>query len=215
MIYNPNIHHRRSIRLKGYDYAQAGLYFITIMVHDRTRLFGEIREGEMILNGVGEIADKFIKFMPEKYCQTKLHAYIIMPNHVHFIVEILGAVGAIHESPQQMHIDGAIQEGAICDEEIQEGAIRDEEIIERAIRESPVQSPIGLSKIVGWYKMNTAKQINIIRQKAGVALWQRDYYEHIIRNERSYQNISNYIINNPANWDKDKFFGSLPKIHEK
>ena len=88
MAYNPNIHHRKSIRLKGYDYSQAGLYFITICVQDRKWLFGKIENDEMILNDAGKIADECWLEIPKHFPNAVLHEYIVMPNHVHGIVEL-------------------------------------------------------------------------------------------------------------------------------
>ena len=98
MIYNPEIHHRRSIRLKEYDYSQQGLYFITICTKDRLCFFGRIENEEMILNQSGQIANKCILAIPDHFPQTRLHQFIVMPNHVHFIVEFVD-VGANNYSP--------------------------------------------------------------------------------------------------------------------
>jgi len=96
--YNPNIHHRRSIRLKGYDYAQAGLYFITICCQDRACLFGEIQNGEMVLNEYGTIAhNEWIK-THEIRTNVELGEFVIMPNHIHGIIKIMdiGGRGELH-----------------------------------------------------------------------------------------------------------------------
>ena len=98
MTYNPDIHHRRSIRLKGYDYSRAGLYFVTICTHHSLPLFGEIIEGEMILNVAGRVATKCWLAIPEHFPQVKLDEFVIMPNHVHGIIQI--DVGANHIRPQ-------------------------------------------------------------------------------------------------------------------
>jgi putative transposase len=96
--YNPNIHHRRTIRLKGYDYSQTGLYFITICTKNRGCLFGEIRNGKMVLNDAGDIANKCWYQITNHFPNTILHEHIIMPNHVHGIIEI--TVGANNHSPE-------------------------------------------------------------------------------------------------------------------
>ena len=88
MPYDPNIHHRKSIRLKGYDYSQAGLYFITICVQDRKCLFGEIIDNEMILNDAGKISNECWLDIPKHFPNSVLHEHTIMPNHVHGIVEL-------------------------------------------------------------------------------------------------------------------------------
>ena len=90
--YNPDYHHRRSIRLKGYDYFQAGLYFVTICCQNRAHLFGEIINGKMALNDAGEMIEKLWNEIPNDFMNIHLHEYITMPNHIHGIIEI--TVGA-------------------------------------------------------------------------------------------------------------------------
>jgi REP element-mobilizing transposase RayT len=147
----------------------------------------------MILNDVGKIADEYLKNVSGKYTQSRVHEFVVMPNHVHVIIEITdgGArdVGAIHESP-------------LPQPESPEQPLSSKP--ELPLRDQ--RRKMLLSKIVGWFKMNVAKQINSIRKTKGTKLWQRNYYEHIIRNEKSYHNIADYIINNPADWKDDKFF---------
>lgn len=103
MSYNPLIHHRRSIRLKGYDYSQAGLYFITIVCQDRAHLFGKIKNGEMVLNDAGCIADECWLEITNHFPNVVLREFVVMPNHIHGIVELktefAAAVGANHHSP--------------------------------------------------------------------------------------------------------------------
>jgi len=96
MKYNPNIHHRRSIRLKGYDYSQAGLYFITICTQNQLCLFGEIKNEEMILNDAGKMIEHQWQNLICRFNGIQLHKFITMPNHFHGIVECVGAplVGA-------------------------------------------------------------------------------------------------------------------------
>jgi REP element-mobilizing transposase RayT len=90
MKFNPNIHHRKSIRLKNYDYSQAGLYFITICVNDRSPLFGKIINGEILLNAAGNMTDKQWLDLPNRFSFIVLHEYIVMPNHFHGIIESVG-----------------------------------------------------------------------------------------------------------------------------
>lgn len=91
MSYNPQIHDRKSIRYKGYDYAQAGLYFITICVQNRKCLFGEIRKGEMVLNDAGKMIATWYHELENKFHDIRCHEMIIMPDHFHCIVELVGA----------------------------------------------------------------------------------------------------------------------------
>ena len=94
--YNPEKHHRRSMRLQGYDYSQAGLYFITICTHNRECLFGDIANGEMIWNDMGKIANEYWLEIPNHFPNAVLHEHIVMPNHTHGIIELTDSVGASH-----------------------------------------------------------------------------------------------------------------------
>ncbi|MCU0339016.1 MAG: hypothetical protein MUE30_03970, partial [Spirosomaceae bacterium] len=95
MPYNPNIHHRKSIRLKGYDYSQAGLYFVTICCQNRACLFGEIKNGEILLNDAGRMIEKWYYEFENKFSDIRCHEMITMPNHFHCIIENVGFVGAV------------------------------------------------------------------------------------------------------------------------
>ncbi|MDI9342308.1 MAG: hypothetical protein QM534_17175 [Sediminibacterium sp.] len=190
--YNPNIHHRRSIRLKGYDYSQAGLYFVTICCQDRACLFGEIIDGQMICNDAGTMVEKWYNELENKFSDIRCHEMITMPNHFHCILENVGA--DLRVCPNTNNDDGNIADGDIAT-----GNIEGEH----------VGSP--LHRVVQWFKtMTTNEYIRGVKtlgwQLFNGKLWQRNYYEHIIRNEQSYQTISEYIINNPAKWADDKFY---------
>ena len=174
-------HHRRSIRLKGYDYSQAGLYFVTICVHNGQQLFGKIENGKMILSATGEIANTLWYQIRNHIHNVRLHEFVVMPNHVHGIIEITKSVanarvGATHALPLQHGMDN--RRGGAC----------------------PAPT---LGTIVGSYKSAVSKHIR--RSGFTEFAWQRNYFEHIIRNDHSYEYIANYIINNPTTWEKDKF----------
>jgi putative transposase len=188
--YNPNINHRRSIRLKGYDYSQAGLYFITICINDRKCLFGEIIDGKMILNDAGKIAYKCWLEIPEHFPDTVLHEHIIMPNHVHGIIELIQSVGVQNFEPLQSQNESASNFG-VQNFEPQQNQFQ--KIIPHSIGSIIRGYKIGVTK---WFRNNTDNK----------NIWQRNYYEHIIRDEKSHQRISEYIRNNPNNWNKDDFF---------
>lgn len=186
-------HHRRSIRLKGYDYSQAGLYFVTICCQDRECLFGAVENDEMILNDAGKIAKQCWLDVPEHFPNVVLHEYVIMPNHVHGIIEIVetvvGAniVGAKNfsplHSPRQQH---------------------------SSQRQQPTERPRGTSKTIGsmvrGFKIGVTKWMR--QNTKTYDVWQRNYYESIIWNEQSYNRISEYIKNNPKNWQLDEFYKS-------
>ena len=249
MTYNPKIHHRRSIRLKGYDYSRAGLYFITICCNRRgnpLRLpFGHIENGEMILNEFGQIAyNEWVK-LTERFTNFELDVFQIMPNHMHGIIALSDSVRAGFTPAQNITItpahigddaqndgDARIDDDAQNDDNTQnddpqtitpaqDGANvqNDANIIQGAGASPAPTRNASVSDIVGAYKSLVANGCLDIWKLAWVGagftpaqiptmgkLWQRDFYEHIIRNEQSYETISNYIINNPAKWNEDKFY---------
>ncbi len=189
--YNPAIHHRKSIRLKGYDYAQEGLYFITICCQDRACIFGEVIDGKMTLNDYGEIVHQEWLATEKIRLNTVIHEFIIMPNHIHGIIEITfknkiteSEIGKF-QSPSQTI--GSIIRG------FKIAAIK--KIKERILNSEFISSRGELQ-----FAPTTEKIINL-----NFKIWQRNYYEIIIRNKKSYINISNYIINNPSKWKEDKF----------
>ena len=193
MPYNPNIHHRKSIRLKGYDYSQAGLYYITICVKDRRCLFGNIENREMILNDAGRIANECWLNIPEHFPNVVLHEHVIMPNHVHGIIEL---VGANNHSPEMDLPE------SFCDEMGAKNVSNEM----GAKNVSPLRSPSKtVGSIVRGYKIGVTKWFRSNGNMGNI--WQRNYWEHIIRDDQSYQRISGYIIDNPKNWDNDKFKG--------
>jgi len=179
MIYDPLIHNRRSIRLKGYDYSRPGLYFITICCKDRACLFGDVIDGIMILNNPGHMVNREWLKLPKRFKNIKLHEYIVMPNHFHGILEIVGA--DLVNAPADENIDKGHPQG---------------------------DAPTVGDMIGAFQSIVTVKYIRGVKsfgwEPFNGKLWQRNYYEHIIRNRQSYWRISNYIKNNPANWEKDK-----------
>lgn len=207
MPYNPNKHHRRSIRLKGYDYSQAGLYFITICVQDRKCLFGNIVNGEMILNDAGKMADNEWVKIPERFTNVQLHEYMVMPNHFHAIMEIVGATLVVApDNVVTQNNTSVIRDNA--------SVIRDNESVDDEKGQpqgiAPTK-PKTVGDIVGAFQsIVTVEYIHGVKQLGwqwfNGKLWQRNYWEHIIRDEQSYQHISAYIISNPKNWDGDKFY---------
>jgi putative transposase len=179
---------RGSIRLRDYDYSRPGAYFVTICAHDRGHRFGQISGGEMHLNLAGETVWEVWRMLPDRYPGVQNDAFIVMPNHVHGIIMINDHVGAIHVGANDVRA-----------------------IDKRAIRESPLQSAsvpnnrrkMLLPTVVGFFKMNTAKKINQAGGNPGIPVWQRDYYEHIVRDERALSAIRRYIQFNPTFWPYD------------
>lgn len=241
MAYNPNIHHRRSIRLKGYDYSQAGLYFITICVQNRICMFGEIVDGEhmdapqqMILNDAGKMVEDWYHELENKYPDIKCHEYVVMPNHFHCIIENNGNGNQNIKKKSSSIDDTTIKTGdnvgadlRVCPDDAGNTGMNNtgktgsgepvlgethglgEPVLGEPVLGEHIGSP--LRDVVQWFKtMSTNEYIRGVKTlgwpRFHKKLWQRDYWEHIIRDERSYQNIANYIINNPAKWKNDKFF---------
>jgi len=198
MNYNPDIHHRKSIRLKGYDYSQKGLYFITICTQHRSHIFGKIEKGKMILNEYGEIAAEEWEKSEEIRNEIELCEYIVMPNHFHGIVRI--NAGANGRSPV-LGIGGMRGNFSNRGKKIGEG--------ENSVPKMQARS---VSSLVSGYKSVVTKRINQIRSMPGEKLWQRNYWEHIIRNEDEYFRIANYIKNNPEKWYNDKLNGGRGNV---
>jgi REP element-mobilizing transposase RayT len=173
---NLHIHHRRSIRLKNYDYASSGAYFLTILTHERQCLFGEIVDGAMRLNEWGVITERCWMEIPQHNSHVMLDAFVIMPNHLHGIIILNdngSIVGAKNFSPLQ-------QNDRPC------GTSQTIGSIVRGFK-------IGVTK---WFRQHT----DIYN------VWHRNYYEHIIRNEIELHKICEYIQNNPLNWEIDKYY---------
>jgi putative transposase len=199
MRYDPDKHHppkdgawrtgRRSIRLKDYDYSQPGGYYITVCVHHRECLFGDIVDAEMKMNRFGETVKECWEEIPRKYHNVEMDEFVVMPNHFHGII-------IINDSEPNDNNVGAIFVGAIHELPLQNELAQRMDIKRRRRMLVP--------KIIGRFKMNSAKRINEIRNSAGASLWQRGYYEHIIRNNEELNRIRKYIINNPVRWSQDK-----------
>lgn len=198
MSTNSNLPNRQSIRLKNYDYSQQGSYFITLVTQDRLHLFGKIEDGKMMLNSVGKIVEEeWIKTIQLR-TNIALGKFVIMPDHMHMIITITAQMEKnevkewIHSNPK-----------------------------------SPSQT---IGAIIRGFKGASTKKINLFLNSAGELqfaptiesqfapknsqfapiefyknkIFQRNYYEHIIRNQQDYNRIEQYILNNPKNWKKKK-----------
>jgi putative transposase len=185
MAFNSEIHRRRSVRLKGYDYGQAGAYFITICTQHRSHLFGDILDGEMMLSPFGQIAYQEWSNTPMVRPNVSLDVFVVMPNHMHGII-------LIHSSDISQT------------DELQSGQI------EKGVYDTPLplKSPANtIGAIIRGYKGAVTRQINrLLPEDEKIEVWQRNYHEHIIRNERSYRKISDYILHNPQKWEADVFY---------
>jgi putative transposase len=188
MKFNPNIHHRKSIRLKNYDYSQAGLYFITICTEHRHCLFGTTQNDNMALHDAGNMIDNQWHELPNRFPSVILHKYVVMPNHFHGIIELVGAIPC--GCPDRADTSPATT------------------IVADRAGTRPVPT---LGDVTGAFKsLSTNEYIKNVKrnnwQRFAGKLWQTNYYEHVIRNEESYSKIAEYIQNNPLNWREDKYY---------
>lgn len=176
---------RKSIRLKDYDYSQPGGYFVTIVTQNKECVFGEIVNGNMILSSYGEIIDQCWNKTPNNFYNIELDSFQIMPNHIHGIIHIVdNIVGAKHSIKKLHKIGNNLQRNA-----------------------SPLQ-PNGtntgsLGAIIQNFKSVTSRKINQIHKSPGQKLWQRSFYDHVIRNETELKNVRKYIEDNPLKWELD------------
>ena len=186
MTFNNSSPHRQSVRLPDFDYSQPGAYFVTIVTQDRKILFGQIVGGEMELNDIGRMVRAAWIAIPEHYPMVELGEFVIMPNHFHGIIAICVGesqginVGARHAVPRPFS--------------------------EKEGFGKPVSG--SLSTIMRSFKSATTKAFHEFSGDSEDRLWQRSFYEHVIRNERDYRAIYEYIVANPMNWEMDDEFNS-------
>jgi REP element-mobilizing transposase RayT len=186
MKFDPDERHRQTIRLKDYDYSQAGAYFVTVCTQGRECLFGEITDGNMRLNEYGRIVRGEWLRSAEIRREIELDEWVVMPNHIHAIIAIIDhrrgdrPVAPTRENTQSHRLTGP--------------------------------RPKSISALLAGFKSAVTKQINQIRRTPSVPVWQRNYYEHIIRNEDELNRIRQYIANNPAQWALDR---ENPAVGEK
>lgn len=195
--FDPQRHHRRSIRLKGYDYTRQGAYFVTLVTQGRECLFGEIVNGEMRLNELGALVAECWNGLPQYFRNAELDEFVMMPNHLHGIVVL----------KWDAYGDGRGRGEALTDAPAnREAAVN--------VNASPLRAPIAserprgtkprsLNAIVQNFKSVTSRKINQHRDTQGTVIWQRDYFERVIRNENELNQIREYILNNPTAWETD------------
>ncbi len=176
MPFNPDIHHRRSVRLQGWDYSSPGMYYITICTHRRACLFGDVIDGEMRLNNLGRIAhDEWIRTENVRR-NVDLDLFVVMPNHVHllFVLNEQDSVGATRRVAPTT--GGPTPSG-------------------------PKSRSVGA--IIGQYKPCVTRQINTLRSTSEARVWQRSFHDHIVRTESDLNRIRRYVAENPRKWHLD------------
>jgi putative transposase len=168
------MYQRHSIRLKDYDYSLEGAYFVTICANGYKCLFGEIENGKMCLNRFGSIVNEFWVEIPAHFTNVVIDTFVAMPNHLHAIVTIV--------NDRRGEVTAPTQKGA---------------------ETAPLRKHT-LGQIIAYFKYQTTKSINKIRLTPGNRIWQRNYYEHVIRNENDLNEVRQYVIDNPVQWDMDE-----------
>jgi putative transposase len=227
MPYNPSIHHRRSIRLPGYDYAQEGAYFVTIVTAQRECLFGEVVEAAVRLSPLGMVAAACWQAIPQHFPGVEIDAWVIMPNHVHGIIVLPGpaavggasgadaaasaSVGAQHAAPLPIAPLPDVTAPPPAPVGAQHAAplpIAPPPVVPAPLPDVPAPdvpriTPGSLGAIVRSFKSAVTKQAREVAWMPGVPFWQRNYYEHIVRNERQLERLRRYIDENPERWELD------------
>jgi putative transposase len=166
---------RRSIRLRGFDYSQAGNYFITICTSERKRILGTVHDHKVVLSPAGEAVRTAWFDLPQRFPSIEPRELVVMPNHVHAILGLTHPIRAVAR-----------------------GAASSARTAGKAAFAYPV-----LGKLIRAFKSLSAIQVNSVLGRSGHAVWQRNYYERIIRSAREYDQARRYILENPIHWDRD------------
>lgn len=180
--FDPKIHHRRSTRLEGYDYSQAGAYFVTVVTWQRKNLFGNIVDGEIVLDVYGEIIQKWWDDIPVHFPNVETGAFVIMPNHIHGIV-VIGDTRRSAVLAPDVGVQNSTGGGGTPP--------------------LPGRKPT-LGQVVAYFKYQSTKEMNSLAGNGVTTkFWQRNYHDRVIRNEGEMSRIWDYIESNPAWWETD------------
>ena len=190
-------HNRQSNRLQGYDYSSPGYYFVTIVSHNRLSIFGEIIQSQILLSRVGKIVEDCWLEIPKHFQHVTLDEYVIMPNHFHSIVNI-----GKHQRVARHKVSSIRRQASPI---LSEG--------QASIPKGP--PPQSLCAIIGSFKSAATKQVRLLGLSSQKTIWQRNYYEHVIRDDEDYQRIVEYIQFNPINWGKIKNLSQMIRLFDK
>lgn len=187
--------HRRSIRLPRFDYSSPGAYFVTICAHHKECIFGDVENGDVVLNEIGEMVRNRLLASADMCSEIEIDEFMIMPNHLHLIVWIVRACATRPCIKRPRELSN----------------------MDRGAWHAPVRKPRSLSSFVGLFKSKTTSIYRKISNDSDSALWQRNYYERVIRNENELFAIRKYIIENPLKWENDPekplLYGRVPHAH--
>jgi REP element-mobilizing transposase RayT len=202
-----DVHHRPSIRLQGYDYAQGGAYFVTLCTFNRECLFGDVIDGELRLSDIGEIVEREWQQTPIVRPSVLLDVFVVMPNHVHGIIVLPDMGGTTRDRGD---------EGATSQKATPRGHPRVAPTNITTHRVAPTTAmptrrvaptgpaPGSIGAVIGQFRSIATKRIRSTCRLPDLIVWQRNYYDHVIRNERDLDRIRQYIVNNPARWADDE-----------
>jgi REP element-mobilizing transposase RayT len=179
----PEKQRRHPIRLKGYDYSVAAAYFVTICTQDRMALFGDIVNDAMRVNQYGRVVSECWKSIPAHFPRAGLDAFVVMPNHIHGMIQLADATGEVFVGAQHAAPFQSITYRPLSDRHVRPGS---------------------LGAMVRSFKSAVVRRINSLRETSGMPVWQRNYYEHVIRDESEVLRIREYILANPARWAEDE-----------
>ena len=167
---------RRSIRLSGHSYSQDGAYFVTVVTRERMTLFGDVIDGDMRLNDTGRMISQLWEWLETRYPYVRLDEYVVMPNHLHGVI----VLGDLDAGGSRTAPTGVVNGNRV---------------------DTARRKPLG--RLVGAFKTVTTKQANLAKGTPGQVLWQRNFYERIIRSDQEWNRIREYIANNPLKWEED------------
>ena len=210
---------RRTLRLQGYDYSQAGAYAVTICTHGGAFLFGRVSDGRMELSGAGRLVDDVWSELPAYYRHVSLDAFVVMPDHMHGVIVLedrpLPAEVGLEAGPAQLGgsvgsrpEDGRVGDAAPTKEPLAgqgRGGIggsrpEDGRVGDAAPTKTLASGRQGLSEVVRGFKSMSGRRVNALRGTPGVAVWQRGFYEHVVRNDEDLNRIREYVAGNPVRW---------------
>ena len=240
-MYNPKTHHRKSIRLKEYDYSNGGWYYVTICTNNREHLFGTVVNNKVELNDYGKIVQAEWLKTKEIRKNIDLDDYVIMPNHFHGIIIIkynendlknksnnnVGATRWVAPNEEEVAPNKAVYIDNPKDNEQEnpekQQLIKEKETNQQLLQENrashrikednrashrlaPTIQPNSLGSIIGQFKSVCTKRIKLMLDYPIKTIWQKNFYEHIIRNEEDLFRIRKYIEQNPVKWQLDEYY---------
>jgi REP element-mobilizing transposase RayT len=208
MVFDPRVHHRRSIRLRGHDYAGGGAYFVTICTVNGNCLFGEVVEGEMYLNEAGRLVQQTWDSLPTRFSSVVLDAFQVMPNHIHGVFALPGpgldpALAKATGAPVIQPFED--RKGRVCPTLVGSRRSRKETASHPRTNGNATEGAgrTSMGDVVGAFKSISTIAVNKLSSRTGTRLLHENFYEHIVRDVSELESIRDYIIHNPQRWPDD------------